>query len=124
MKRNLHMNTVGIVALLLVIAFLLWKMFGTHGGSAPDAIRVAIQQGAKVVDVRTPAEYASDHYPDAVNIPLDSLSSRTGELGDPSRPVVVYCASGMRSSRAKAVLEKAGFASVLNGGGLSSMPAR
>ena len=38
------------------------------------------------------------------------------------RPVVLYCASGARSSAAARAMKQAGFADVLNAGGLADMP--
>jgi len=54
-------------------------------------------RGAKIIDVREPAEYAGGHLPGAVNIPLAELTLRA-ELS--AAPVVVVCASGGRSARA------------------------
>lgn len=61
------------------------------------------------MDVRTPAEYAQGHVPEALNIPVQTLGQRMGELGDKARPIVVYCQSGGRSARAKAELQQAGY---------------
>lgn len=78
-----------------------------------------------VVDVRTPEEFRSGAYPDAVNIPLDELMSRHKELGDNgAREITVYCASGARSAYAQRMLMQIGYEKVKNGGGLASMMAR
>jgi len=68
-----------------------------------------------VVDVRGPREYRRGHVEGAVNIPVDDLRERLGELPK-DRPVFVYCKSGMRSSRAAHLLEGMGFAVVNMGG--------
>ena len=47
--------------------------------------------------------------PNAVNVPVGELSVRLHEVGPTSRPVVVYCRSGGRSSQAKALLARAGY---------------
>jgi len=62
----------------------------------------------QVVDVRNPGETAGGVIPDAANLPLPQLTERMSEL-DPTRPTVVYCASGYRSSIAASVLAAAGF---------------
>ncbi len=78
-----------------------------------------------IVDVRTPGEFSSGAYPDAVNIPLDQLESRIDELGDnKDREITVYCASGARSSYAMQYLQQIGFTNVENGGGLMHMMMR
>lgn len=78
-----------------------------------------------VVDVRTPEEFQDGAYPEAINIPLDELMYRFGELGDnAAREIVVYCASGARSAYAQRMLMQMGFANVKNGGGIAAMMAR
>jgi rhodanese-related sulfurtransferase len=86
-----------------------------------QVVRQKIAAGAVIVDVRTPEEFATGAYPHAVNIPVQALARRMGELPRDT-PIVVYCASGMRSASAAAALARAGFADVVNGGGLRSMP--
>jgi phage shock protein E len=92
----------------------------------PQAARELIASGAAVVDVRTADEYAEDHVPKAVNVPVDELSSRMAEVaalvaGDKTRPIVVYCGSGGRAAKAKRALEAAGYSRVVNGGGLDDL---
>jgi len=66
-----------------------------------------------VLDVRTPAEFASGHVPGAQNVPIDELSSHLDALAPArDREVVVYCERGPRARRAQAVLGEAGFADV------------
>ncbi len=72
-------------------------------------------RGAIILDVRSPAEYRRASAPGSVNIPLDQLERRLGEL-DASKPVVVCCASGTRSALAAATLKRRGFREVLNAG--------
>ncbi len=74
-----------------------------------DAYRL-VAQGAWLLDVRTPQEFASGHINGAINIPVDQLGARLDELGERDRPVVVYCRSGHRSGIAAKILRKAGFA--------------
>jgi phage shock protein E len=79
-----------------------------------------IKAGAVIVDVRTPTEFSGGAYPAAINIPLQALGERLGEIPK-GRPVVVYCASGMRSAAAARVLRRAGYDDVVNAGGLHHM---
>jgi NADPH-dependent 2,4-dienoyl-CoA reductase/sulfur reductase-like enzyme/rhodanese-related sulfurtransferase len=64
-------------------------------------------RGATVLDVRTPAEFAGGHLPSAVNIPLDELRERTGEL-DAGKAIVAYCQVGLRGYLATRILMQAG----------------
>lgn len=76
--------------------------------SGTQAKELVAQQNAQLVDVRTPGEFAQGHPSEAVNIPLQELAARLREL-DPSRPVVVYCRSGMRSAQAAQMLAHSAF---------------
>ena len=87
----------------------------------PDTVKVKINSGALVLDVRTPGEYYGWHYPGAVNIPLQQLEPRLDELGDRKRSIIVYCTVGSRSHYAVMLLRSYGFSDVLNGGGLREM---
>ena len=66
-----------------------------------------IGEGALLVDVRDPDEFAHGHLPDAVNVPLDSVDERAATFGQ--QPIVLYCASGLRSQSAYARLKKGGL---------------
>jgi rhodanese-related sulfurtransferase len=87
----------------------------------PAEASTAIDEGATVIDVRTPAEFAAGHIPDAVNINVESASfaAEIAEL-DQSETYVVYCRTGRRSALAADQMAEAGFSSVKDLGGLSS----
>ena len=80
-----------------------------------DDLKALKTNGAQIVDVRTPAEYAQGHAPRSVNIPLDQVQARMPEI-DPAVPVLLCCASGTRSGIAKSMLERAGYQEVHNAG--------
>jgi len=79
-----------------------------------------IQNGAKIVDVRTRGEYASGHIQGSINIPLNELPSQIKKLKKDS-VIITCCASGMRSAGAKSTLLASGFKEVYNGGGWMSL---
>ena len=68
---------------------------------------------ARIVDVRTPEEYAAGHLPGAENIPLDALAGAKFSAGE---TLFVYCHSGARSARAAAFLKGKGIDAVNMGG--------
>ncbi|MHB1172342.1 MAG: FAD-dependent oxidoreductase [Lacisediminihabitans sp.] len=68
-----------------------------------DAARKA---GAVLVDVRTTEEFGSGHIAGAMNIPLDELRHRQGDL--PAAPLVVYCHVGQRGHTAARILNQSG----------------
>lgn len=71
-------------------------------------VNALVEQGAQLLDVRTEGEYARGAIEGSVNIPLDELRERIGEL-DASRPVFVNCHSGLRSYVACRMLSGHGF---------------
>jgi phage shock protein E len=89
---------------------------------AGNIIKEKIAAGARIVDVRTTAEFKDGSYPGAVNIPLPLLPVRMNELEPKDKPIVLFCASGARSARGAFLLKQAGFTDVVNGGGLDDMP--
>ncbi len=104
--------------LFVLIAFgvlLLVRMILRLRGLSAEKLAELKAAGALIVDVRTRAEFSSGHAAGSVNIPLDQLEARLGDL-DRGRPVLVCCATGSRSAFAQSLLERAGFADVHNAG--------
>lgn len=103
---------------------------------APDlaALRSGAEAGELVlIDVREDDEWARGRIPGASHIPLGELGERVedaafaGEISeaDRARPVVVYCAGGVRSLVGAAVLKRMGFASPVSlKGGIREWAAR
>lgn len=75
----------------------------------------AVKNGAFLIDVRTPSEFAAGSVKGAVNIPLHHMSTELSKLNG-KRNIVVFCRSGNRSGQAKSILEQNGFHNVINGG--------
>ena len=109
--------------------FLLVAVFAVSGGmllfpllrpggsevSPVDATLKINRENAVVIDVRTPAEFSSGHVPESINIPKDKLGERMADLEKyKSRPVIVNCASGVRSAGACRDLRQAGFEQVFS----------
>ncbi len=74
-----------------------------------------IKNGAFLVDVRTPAEWAEGHVNNSVNIPLDNVENSI-DLFKGKDQIIVFCRSGNRSGQAKVILEQHGITNVTNGG--------
>ena len=113
------MKWILLVAIIGVIVF----AFGRTNNIKPEMAFMLVEEGGQLIDVRTPGEFATGHIKGAVNIPLNTLSDRLGEL-DKSTGVVLYCRSGQRSGNAARVLEAAGFQNVHNLGAMSRWPAK
>jgi rhodanese-related sulfurtransferase len=68
-----------------------------------------------ILDVRTPAEYERGRIPGSVLLPLQQLQARWQEIaGHAERPVLIYCATGNRSTVAAKILIDRGFRRVYN----------
>lgn len=82
--------------------------------------KIENSQNFKLIDVLLPSGYEKWHLPGAINIEIDKLEERAQAVLDKNEEIIVYCSSfGCRSSaRAAKILEKLGYANVLeyNGG--------
>jgi NADPH-dependent 2,4-dienoyl-CoA reductase/sulfur reductase-like enzyme/rhodanese-related sulfurtransferase len=90
---------------------------GDHPQLDVEAVVAALAgESPFLLDVRTPQEYADGHIPGAVNIPVDDLRPRLGELPR-DREIAVYCQAGQRGYLATCILRQAGFVAANVGGG-------
>ena len=74
-----------------------------------------------IIDVRSPEEFAIQHFPGAINIPLDQIAGRIDEVKKFPKPMVAYCKSGVRSGMAVSLLKQNGVDEIQNGGGIVDM---
>lgn len=86
----------------------------------PEA-QAMIDQGAKWLDVRLPAEHDAEAISDSIAIPLIFLRMKISSL-DQNTPYVVYCDTGRRSSAASFLLNERGFDTYILNDGLGSVP--
>ena len=86
--------------------------------SAADAYSRTTSHGARLLDVRTTAEFAQAHIPGSYNVPLDQIAEHARELSAVGEPVIIVCRSGARATKAQATLAVCGMtdACVLEGG--------
>ena len=92
-----------------------------HPTLSGEQAQARVTQGAFLLDVRSPGEFAEGHLAGAVNVPVQELEATLSSLPvDRNREIVVYCRSGMRSSRARGILLKAGYSKVEDLGGMSN----
>jgi phage shock protein E len=86
------------------------KLFGK---SNKDGLKVLLDKGALLIDVRSKEEFNSGHAPKAINIPLQMLIQSAHWLKGKS--VIAVCKSGARSAMAATMLQKEGI-NAFNGG--------
>ncbi|MDR1967591.1 MAG: rhodanese-like domain-containing protein [Burkholderiaceae bacterium] len=96
---------------------------GTGGGITPaEAVQLINREKAVVVDVCEPAEYQAGHVAGAKSIPLGELQAKLpNAVKNKAMPLVLVCASGVRSGRAVGLAKKLGYANARSlAGGLKS----
>jgi len=109
-----------IFGALAVVGVLGYLVFGRGREIQGADARKLVAAGARLLDVRSADEFGRGHLPGAVNIPVQELERRFGEVGSPDGEVVVYCRSGHRSSRATELLRERGFTRVHNLGPMTA----
>jgi len=72
--------------------------------TADDLAKMRNQLAVQLIDICSPTEYAAGHIPGAINIPMEQIDSRIGDLS-PTSPVVLICKSGQRAAATAQVVE-------------------
>ena len=88
----------------------------TGGDSRSNKVKALLSSGAVIIDVRTPGEFMGGHVSGSKNVPLQEIQQRVSELKAMNKPLVLCCASGMRSAQATSFLKSQGI-ECENGGG-------
>lgn len=120
-------HTLLILAFFATLGMLLYSEFmrisTASSALSPYAATALMNEGSAVLlDIREEKEFKNGHVLNAKNFPMTKLDARMHEIDKfKTRDVVVYCESGMRSSRAIAKLKKNGFEKLHNlQGGLAA----
>lgn len=114
-----HPILVGLFALALAWFVRNEVARGGRSVTPQELVNLVNRDGAVVIDVRDPNEYAQGHISRAVNVPHGALASRLGEIAKyKEKPVVLACKMGQHAGASGTVLRKAGFQNVarLKGG--------
>lgn len=93
----------------------MFGIFKNLKGNQDEVVVNAVKEGAYLVDVRSPGEFASGSVKEAVNIPLDEIIHHIPALKK-QQNIVVFCRSGSRSNMAMTILKQNGIQNVYNGG--------
>jgi rhodanese-related sulfurtransferase len=82
----------------------------TAGLSPQQAVQMINREKAQVIDVCSAEEFAAGHLIGARHVPLDQLEQQLASVAkNKSQPLILVCASGLRSKRAVAVAKKLGY---------------
>ncbi|NCO63890.1 MAG: rhodanese-like domain-containing protein [Flavobacteriales bacterium] len=88
-----------------------------------DKIKDFQSRGAVIIDVRTKAEFTQGAIPGSKNMPLQNINTQINSIKKLNKPVIVCCASGMRSASAASILNSYGIETI-NGGGWLSLKSK
>lgn len=73
------------------------------------------EQGAILLDVRSPQEFEEGHMENAISLPEYEIKEKAKTvLPDKLQIIIVYCSTGHRSQKAQIILEKLGYKKVYN----------
>ena len=113
-----------VVAVSLLALTPLTVACGGSASSSDTSVpvgKLTLTPATKIIDVRTPDEFAAGHISGAVNLDFEggALASGLASL-DKDAAYSVYCHSGRRSALAKQAMEEAGFSNVTDLGGIEA----
>ena len=119
-KLNWHLFVaLAVIILLLALDPIRKRSGGIRSINAVELPNLMSHHNAVVVDISDPADYQNGHIPNAKNIPLSRLNDDIARINKfKSRPIVVACRVGTRSSKAANILKKHQFSDIriLHGG--------
>jgi phage shock protein E len=98
-------------------------LFDFLTGNKTEKIKDFQARGAVIIDVRTKTEFQQGAIRGSKNIPLQNINTQIEAIKKLNKPVIVCCASGMRSGSAASILNSQGI-ETLNGGGWSSLHSK
>lgn len=107
------MDTISIIIVVVIFIMVLLK-FNT-GELDKQSVKEYVSQGALIIDVRSPGEFASNTITKAINIPYEEISKKIEEYTkNKDHIILVYCLSGSRSAVAKQSLKNIGYMNTYN----------
>jgi len=74
-----------------------------------------------LIDVRTTQEFDLKKIVDSLNIPMHEILDRIDEFKNISKPIIVFCRSGMRSGWVTDILIERGINNISNGGAIDDI---
>ena len=123
-EQALLFVALAIIIAMLIYSYLADRLAGFKSVNEGEATRL-FNDGAFLLDVRASNEYKEGFIGEAKNVSIADLKDRLNLLPkDKNKPILVYCLSGVRSSKAASILVKEGYTSVYNlSGGINAWKA-
>jgi rhodanese-related sulfurtransferase len=113
-RNNILLIAVAVVSGAMLIWPLLRRGAGGPHVDPAGATQLINREDALVIDVREPGEFGAGHILGAKNVPVGTVASRTDIAKKKDRPLIVYCDSGARASKAAAALREQGYTRVVS----------
>ncbi|MDD5177405.1 MAG: rhodanese-like domain-containing protein [Sterolibacterium sp.] len=111
-------NLMYVMLALISGGMLVWQIVNSSGANRVSPLQATLllnRDDALVIDVREAAEWAAGHIPNSRHIALGQLEKHLGEIEKfKTRPLIISCQTGNRSSSACSKLTKHGFEKVFN----------
>jgi len=79
-----------------------------------------VKNGAKLLDVRSPAEFAGGAVAGAINVPVQVIATQIDDFAKPDETLVIYCAAGGRSAVATQIVRSMGYSHAYDMGGIGN----
>ena len=112
----MHIPWSWIIPVTVIVTIIVFKQLSQVPS---DKARSLLAAGVPVIDVRSESEFAADHIPCAINLPLGVISDKIAAVvPDKNAPVFLHCLSGTRSAMACSKLRALGYTQVFNLGSL------
>lgn len=96
----------GIIIVIIITIFVL--------NDDSELREIVNQKNVLLVDVRTPEEFSEGNIKGSINIPVDSIEQNLDKFKNKEQ-IVVFCKGGVRSKKAKNILEEHGFTNITDG---------
>lgn len=90
----------------------------------PDVAKKMMEEGVKLIDVRSPEEFAAGHVKGAINVPMDQIlpGVKLEAVPNLEEKVLIQCRSGVRAERVSRILVETGYKNVYNAYGTLQWP--
>ena len=111
------MKHIPTILIIIIILLIIKKRFFDN-----TDYKSMLDNDGIIVDVRTENEFLTGNIENSINIPLSEISTKIKKIQvEKNQPIIMCCASGMRSATAKQILKASGYTNVVNGGGWKSL---
>lgn len=105
------------ILIIVPVIFIIIRLFMSRSSLKGDDVKRIMESGGRIIDVRSPMEFKGNHVKNAKNIQHDKILAGIKKAKiTKDTPLILYCASGMRSSAACRTLKSDGFTDVHNAG--------